>query len=103
MNRAKRSAPWLEARYPPPVRPRMWSAIRSWPLSADCPTTQSRSGTPSRVRASHSPFPLADRGSRLALYDVRETLETVPGPLPVEFLSALTAVGDVSCLEPIAA
>ena len=46
---------------------------------------------------------LAGRGSRLALYDIRETLETAAGPLPVEFLSALTAVGDVSCLEPIAA
>jgi HEAT repeat protein len=46
---------------------------------------------------------LAGRGSRLALYDIRETLETAPGPLPVEFLTALTAVGDVSCLEPIAA
>jgi hypothetical protein len=46
---------------------------------------------------------LASRGSRLALYDIRETLETAAGPLPVEFLSALTAVGDASCLEPIAA
>ena len=46
---------------------------------------------------------LASRGSRLGLYDIRETLETATGPLPVEFLSALTAVGDVSCLEPIAA
>ena len=46
---------------------------------------------------------LANRGSRLALYDIREALETATEPLPVEFLSALTAVGDVSCLEPIAA
>ena len=46
---------------------------------------------------------LASRGSRLGLYDIRETLETATEPLPVEFLSALTAVGDVSCLEPIAA
>lgn len=46
---------------------------------------------------------LARRGSRLGLYDVRETLETATGPLPVEFLSALSAVGDESCLEPIAA
>jgi hypothetical protein len=45
---------------------------------------------------------LADRGSRLALYDVRETLESGEGPLPVEFLAALTAIGDVSCLESIA-
>jgi HEAT repeat protein len=46
---------------------------------------------------------LARRGSRLGLYDVRETLETATGPLPVEFLSALSAVGDATCLEPIAA
>ena len=46
---------------------------------------------------------LARRGSRLALYDVREALETASGPLPVEFLTALSALGDVSCLEAIAA
>jgi hypothetical protein len=46
---------------------------------------------------------LASRGSRLGLYDIRETFETATGPLPVEFLNALTAVGDVSCLESIAA
>ena len=42
------------------------------------------------------------RGSRLALYDLRETLEAATAPLPVEFLAALTMVGDASCLEPIA-
>ena len=46
---------------------------------------------------------LASRGSRLALYDLRETLETSKGPLPVEFLAALERIGDASCLEPIAA
>jgi len=46
---------------------------------------------------------LASRGSRLALYDLRESLEAAIGPLPVEFLSALSMAGDVSCLEPIAA
>ena len=45
---------------------------------------------------------LAHRGSRLALYDVRESLETTKGPLPVEFLAALTLVGDATCLEAIA-
>jgi hypothetical protein len=45
---------------------------------------------------------LASRGSRLALYDLRETLETSNGPLPVEFLAALERIGDASCLEPIA-
>ena len=46
---------------------------------------------------------LAHRGSRLALYDLRESLEAATGPLPVEFLAALSLVGDASCLEAIAA
>jgi HEAT repeat protein len=45
---------------------------------------------------------LARRGSRLALYDLRESLEAARGPLPVEFLAALREIGDVSCLEPLA-
>ena len=46
---------------------------------------------------------LATRGSRLALYDLREALESTREPLPVEFLAALKEIGDVSCLEAIAA
>lgn len=46
---------------------------------------------------------LALRGSRLALYDLRETLEGTRRPLPPSFLAAVHAVGDASCLEPIAA
>ncbi len=46
---------------------------------------------------------LASRGSRLALYDLRETLERSKEPLPVEFLAALERIGDASCLEAIAA
>jgi hypothetical protein len=45
---------------------------------------------------------LATRGSRIALYDLRESLETATAPLPVEFLAALSLVGDASCLEAIA-
>ena len=45
---------------------------------------------------------LANRGSRLALYDLRESLEAATAPLPVEFLAALSLVGDASCLEAIA-
>jgi hypothetical protein len=38
----------------------------------------------------------------VALYDLRETLETGEGhPLPPEFLTALTLVGDGTCLEPV--
>jgi hypothetical protein len=45
---------------------------------------------------------LANRGSRIALYDLRESLERGAAPLPVEFLAALSLVGDTSCLEAIA-
>jgi len=54
---------------------------------------------------------LAARGSRIALYDLRESLESMStslmsaqsAPLPVEFLSALSTAGDVSCLEAVVA
>ena len=45
---------------------------------------------------------LAQRGSRLALYDLRETIESAREPVAVEFLAAVTAIGDASCLEPLA-
>ena len=46
---------------------------------------------------------LARRRSRIALYDLRESLERATTPLPVNALAALTLAGDASCLEPIAA
>jgi HEAT repeat protein len=46
---------------------------------------------------------LADRGSRVALYDLRETFETAREPLPVEFLGAAKVIGDIGCLEAVAA
>lgn len=45
---------------------------------------------------------LAARNSRLALYDLRETLEQAGGPLPVGFLSAAAVIGDAACLAPLA-
>jgi len=46
---------------------------------------------------------LARRGSRLGLYDLREALEKSMAPLPIEFMTALSLVGDATCLEAIAA
>jgi HEAT repeat protein len=46
---------------------------------------------------------LALRGSRIAVYDLRESLEDAKGTLPASFLAALHVVGDLSCLEPLAA
>ena len=45
---------------------------------------------------------LARRGSRIALYDLREALAAAPGPLPVGFVAALEVIGDASCLDAIA-
>jgi len=45
---------------------------------------------------------LARRKSRVALYDLRESLETARTPLPVDALAAVTLVGDASCLEALA-
>lgn len=46
---------------------------------------------------------LAMRGSRVALYDLRETLESADTPLPPSFAAAVQVLGDSSCLDAIAA
>ena len=45
---------------------------------------------------------LAKRNSLLALYDLRETFEAATAALPQSFLSTAAAIGDASCLEPLA-
>jgi hypothetical protein len=45
---------------------------------------------------------LADRHSRLAVFDLRDTFDTATARLPVGFLAAVTQVGDASCLESLA-
>ncbi len=45
---------------------------------------------------------LAARGSRVAVYDVRETIAASAGSLPNGFLAAAAQVGDAACLESIA-
>src|SRR5262245_37029476 len=44
---------------------------------------------------------LAARNSRLALYDLRDSLMDAE-PLPVAFLAAIEEIGDASCLETLA-
>ena len=43
------------------------------------------------------------RQSTVAVYDLRETLAASAEALPATFIAALHAVGDASCLEPLAA
>lgn len=45
---------------------------------------------------------LASRGSRLAIYDLRETIAQLGQRVPVGFLAALTEVGDASCIDTLA-
>ena len=52
-----------------------------------------------RATAHHA---LSHRGSRLAVYDLRETLEALGAQTPVGMLSALQQVGDASVLEALA-
>jgi len=46
---------------------------------------------------------VARRGSTIALYDLRETIERAAAPLPADFITALSRIGDATCLEPVAA
>ncbi len=45
---------------------------------------------------------LAARGSRVALYDLRDSFAEAHAPLPVGFLAAASAVGDADCAEAVA-
>ena len=65
------------------------------------PTQSSSSEEWSRVRAA-AHTALAEKGSLLGLYDIREWLACAEAPLPVELLPALRAIGDATCLDAIA-
>ncbi len=45
---------------------------------------------------------LARRGSKVALYDLREAFERATDPLPADYLTAIGIIGDATCLEPLA-
>ena len=44
---------------------------------------------------------LAARGSRVAAYDLRESIETADGPLPDDFVQAARVIGDATVLEAL--
>jgi HEAT repeat protein len=45
---------------------------------------------------------LARRGSAVALYDLRETFGRATAPLPLDYLTAMTTLGDTECLDALA-
>jgi len=73
-------------------------AVRGREANADDPAARAHWSVVRGVLHQH----LAARNSRLALYDLRETLEGATGPLPVGFISATAVVGDVTCLPALA-
>lgn len=44
---------------------------------------------------------LANRNSRVALYDLRESMERASKPLPLDYLLAIRSIGDTTCLEAL--
>ncbi len=84
-------------RAPLPVLLRIIERVREH--ERDQPAAQRSDWTAVRA-AAH--LALAQRGSRLAVYDLRESIEAARAPLPVEFLAALSTIGDASCVEAIA-
>lgn len=45
---------------------------------------------------------LASRTSAVALYDLRETFDAATAPLPLDYLTAISMIGDATCVEPLA-
>lgn len=45
---------------------------------------------------------LAHQGSKVGLYDLREILDEADGPVAAPLLTAVSVIGDASCLEPLA-
>jgi hypothetical protein len=79
---------------------KMIDAVRA--REGDAPRAQRDAWLALRGSMHHA---LALRGSRVALYDLRETIEGEPDArrLPPSLLAALHALGDRTCLEPLAA
>lgn len=92
---------WVEAHGRGATLSQLHDAIKAFREREESVETRRRRDEWLRARgvAHHA---LADRASRLALYDIREAFSAAQTPLPTEFLAAITAVGDAQCLEPLA-
>jgi HEAT repeat protein len=67
-------------------------------------TVERAAGTTREWQRAHAALHLAlgRRGSRVALYDLRETLGSHAAGVPSELFAAAALIGDPSCLEPLA-
>ena len=91
---------WVEAHGARATLATLHDAIKSF---RDAEGRETRGGQREWVRARGAAHHiLAHRGSRLALYDARETLSTAKDTLPPGFVEAMASLGDATCLEPLA-
>jgi hypothetical protein len=92
---------WIEAHGDRATLATLHDAIKAFRDSeAEADTSRGREEWTRARGAAHRI--LAARGSRLALYDARETFSSAQSPLPPGFLEAIRRIGDASCLEPLA-
>jgi hypothetical protein len=92
---------WVEAHGERATLARLHDAIKAFRESEGRADTSRERAEWLRARAVAHRM-LAARGSRLALYDARETLAMARAPLPPGILEAIEQVGDATCLEPLA-
>ena len=92
---------WVEAHGARATLATLHDAIKSFREAESRAETSGEKNEWLRARGvAHST--LALRGSRLALYDARETFGTAKAPLPPGFIETIANLGDANCLEPLA-
>jgi len=91
---------WIADHHDAPLSELHEAVVRSRGQDLDGLPTQIRQAWTLARGTAHAA--LAERGSRVALYDLRESFDSARTPLPLDFLSAMSTLGDATCLEPLA-
>jgi HEAT repeat protein len=92
---------WVEAHGGHATLARLHDSIKAFRDAEGCAETSRGRDEWVRARGAAHRI-LADRGSRIALYDARETLMDATASLPPGFVEAIGQLGDATCLEPLA-
>jgi len=90
---------WIDAHGDAPLSALHDVVVMARARERDVPTARQRDWQVVRG-AAHAV--LARRRSRVALYDLRESFDAARSPLPLDFLTAVGAIGDGTCLESLA-
>jgi hypothetical protein len=90
---------WLSAHRDAPLSVLHEAITRARDKELEGPPTRIREAWTTARGTAH--VALAQRGSRVALYDLRESFDSANAPLPSDFVSAMATIGDATCLEPL--